>query len=613
MADILTFEAGLGESSGALAVAGTPSGLDALIVGDTAHPPILVADGEDHEVYQLATIPALTTLVRIAVTLACLEPEDIAASWVFAVTRDGAPRISLPIWRKSYLRPLNDVALPINPAGETIEIGLRLAFSLDGGGEAEERLPAAYVDALVEDDAAVPRYVLINRNPEPGETDVPLDVTISIEVHDTAWDDITLASAFTIEIEGALAWSAAGGFETGFDGPGSLVELLDSGTTWRITIDPTTDFASQTEISVGVSYTPLSGPGDAILTSYNFVTEDKTAPRLMQGAVLGHRTIRATFNEAMTVEDVLEPTHWTITLVSTSLDNGLPALEVAVVSVAVVPTDPASFDLTLDDDMTAGAQYLLHVGHVTDLNGNTVDPAYDEVIVIGYACPIPDGRRFDIIRWLPEHNVAADHPRNGGDRALEALIKVWQHLFDRTLCDVDRWTEIFDPDRAPEPFVDAMLADLGVSIYGPRRTPLAFFGLEGAEKRRLLRALIPLYKKKGTPDGIAEAVLIFLGLTVTIHVPTIEGGWVLGVSHLAVDTTLTTDEAEILYSFYIASPIALTDDQRAWIERFAQYSKPCHVHFIGFIEPAVPPSVDHWALSLSALAVNTILHGGAPP
>ena len=55
-------------------------------------------------------------------------------------------------------------------------------------------LPALYVDsvALV---VTTPRLVLVNRDPSPGETGVPIDATLALELVDTGPDGVDRASA----------------------------------------------------------------------------------------------------------------------------------------------------------------------------------------------------------------------------------------------------------------------------------------------------------------------------------------------------------------------------------------------------------------------------------
>ena len=68
-------------------------------------------------------------------------------------------------------------------------------------------LPALYVDsvALV---AATPRLVLVNRDPSPGETGVPIDATLALELVDTGPDGVERSTA-RVWIDGVLAFDGS--------------------------------------------------------------------------------------------------------------------------------------------------------------------------------------------------------------------------------------------------------------------------------------------------------------------------------------------------------------------------------------------------------------------
>ena len=97
---------------------------------------------------------------------------------------------------------------------------------------------------------------------------------------------------------------------------------------------------------------------------------------------------------------------------------------------------------------------------------------------------------------LPTHARRDDET---GD--LRRFIARLQEVTDLLLASTDRWPEIFDLERAPEPFVDAILADLG--------NPFGFL-LDLAAKRRLAGALVQMYRLKGTKVGIQRALRFFL-------------------------------------------------------------------------------------------------------
>jgi phage tail-like protein len=84
-----------------------------------------------------------------------------------------------------------------------------------------------------------------------------------------------------------------------------------------------------------------------------------------------------------------------------------------------------------------------------------------------------------------EHNRRDDHT---GD--LFRFIACLQEVTGLLLANVDRWPDIFDPERAPEAFVDLILRDLG--------NPFPF-ELDAMGKRRLT-------PRRATAAGAPEAL-----------------------------------------------------------------------------------------------------------
>lgn len=68
-------------------------------------------------------------------------------------------------------------------------------------------LPALYVDsvALV---VTTPRLVLVNRDPSPGESGVPIDATLALELVDTGPDGVERSTA-RVWIDGVLAFDGS--------------------------------------------------------------------------------------------------------------------------------------------------------------------------------------------------------------------------------------------------------------------------------------------------------------------------------------------------------------------------------------------------------------------
>jgi phage tail-like protein len=182
---------------------------------------------------------------------------------------------------------------------------------------------------------------------------------------------------------------------------------------------------------------------------------------------------------------------------------------------------------------------------------------------------------------------------------LKDFVDCLQEVIDLILCDLDEWTDILDPDTAPEPFLSFILADLGNPFD---------FELTEIDKRRLISVLITLYKQKGTEIGLINAIRFFVGIEVTIDIfNEAPPGWRLGVSELGVTTILAPSLSRHLYSFNIVSPVAITDEQDTRMRQLTDLMKVAHEHLVDIVEPDTS-TIDHWELGLSELGVESDLH-----
>ncbi|MCG8419964.1 MAG: phage tail protein, partial [Proteobacteria bacterium] len=343
---------------------------------------------------------------------------------------------------------------------------------------ASTELPGVFLDQVTLD-LTTETPVLINRDPEPGEVEVPVDTQIALELVDVATDGIDRAATQAF-LGGVLAFDggASPEFQPGFDGPGSgVVETID---TLRITLDPTANFPSLARIEVRV-VTQTNAP-QPLDTTYDFHIQDLTAPILLEALAISATVVRLRFDESMRQlgdgdpADALRPSNYAF------IAETYPA--VPVVPVAVTTAGADAMDVTLDIELSQGASYQVTVSNVADRVGNPIGPSGNRAVFTGFIPPNrPATRDFVLINLLPQVNRDRD---TTGD--LERFLSIVQDVFDLLLADIDRFPDIFDPDRAPERFVDAMLCDLG--------NPFAF-DLTLIQKRRLATLLVELYRQVG--------------------------------------------------------------------------------------------------------------------
>lgn len=536
------------------------------------------------------------------------------AAWRLSVLLDGAERADWPLSSGdgagdgSRSGELSDVALPLlGLAADGSAVALRLSLLGGATGEVDAELPAAALDGLVLDPST--DVVLVNRRPYPGQTNVAAggpgsfaqDLGIRVELHapslaapGAGW---AASSDMSLWVNDVLAWTSGGGDEPGF---AAAVTDLDGGRTVRLEVVLDDPLPANSLVSVRLEATLPDARH--LHEAWTFETEDLLQPALLSAQARDALTVRATATEDLLAadpagaNDALNPANWTVLLLSTSLDDGLPA--VTPLALSVVRVSGAVFDVVLDREMTAGALYALAAGPISDLafSGNLMGPPGNQAEFTGYAPERPERRRFDLIDMVPDMNVAEDETTD-----LRKFIACLQEVVDVVLLPaVDRFPDILDPDLAPRPFLQLMLRDLG--------NPFTF-ALTEVDERRLVRVLVPIYQQKGTDDGIVNAVRFFVGVEVEIVVPAFEDVWVLGASELGAETWLGSSDLYDRLSFWVKSPVALTPEQRDRITKIVVYMKRAETHFRDFIEPAPPPAVpDHWELGLSLLGVETTLH-----
>jgi len=422
---------------------------------------------------------------------------------------------------------------------------------------------------------------LLNRSPEPGEYQVPIDTLIELDVTNTESGGID-ASQTTVYVEGVIAYQA-GSFQTGFDGPSSSATTLTPHTL-RIIIDPTSDFASLQVVTVRVVSESVGGTY-TIDQSYDFTIEDLTASEVLSVVAIDLDQIEIIFDEEMDEDSALEISNYSIARTAASA----PSVSAEVESVEKV--NASTFLLTTDINLTHGATYELSISGVEDAFGNTIDPT--TIDFTGYTPPVPEDRDFNLWQMFPRMNRNEDITRD-----LWKTLAVLQEVTDQLLFGIDAWTEILDPDLAPEPFVDAMLHDMG--------NPFSF-PLELIDKRRLLRVLVEIYRQKGTAKGIKNVVRFFLGFE--IEITAYEAiGLVLGESELGIDWELGIGDQRAAYTFLVTLAFNPTEEQRKRLIRIVEYMKPVNTHLGEVEEPEQPDIFDHWELGESELGETTDLH-----
>jgi phage tail-like protein len=561
-----------------------PEGTFALVLGQDA--PGLkqrLAVGDFVELRQTADFGD-SKLVRLRARMRPPVSLPAGLAWRASLRVDGVERASA-VLVPGRTRDRVDLAANISKLTGNHELAFRLALTGPAGAY-ELELPAFYLDAVLMDPTPV-RPAVINRDPEPGESQVPVSTSMAFDLTDVGPDGIDLATT-QVYVAGALALSG-GVFQAGFDGPGSSATNPQADTL-RIVVDPVAPFASLQQVPIRV-VTRTVGGVFSLDTTWSFRCEDLTAPRVVGAQARALDRVRVSFDEPVKQEDpsaaddALNPASYRLTRLSA------PAVDVAAVAVEAV-TDSAVEILT-DLELTPGAAYRVDVDGVVDLFGNVVEAPNDAAEFVGFVPARPPRRRFDLYQLLPAMNRREDET---GD--LRRFLLCLQEPTDLLLHDVDRFTNILDADVAAELFLNLMLQDLG--------NPFPF-DLSVVDKRRLLNVLVAIYREKGTAVGIKNAIRFFLGLEVDIITYTGEG-LVLGESLLGEDWVLGPSGAFSAYAFEVVVPRALSVEERRRLRTIVEYMRPAHTHLARLVEPVIPEVIDHLELGLSELGETWVLH-----
>lgn len=445
-------------------------------------------------------------------------------------------------------------------------------------------MPRLELPRLAVDDVAAvvatTRLLLVNRDPCPGEEGVPIDSAVALEVVDTGSDGVD-RNATRVWLDGVLAFDGetVPELQPGFDGPrAGVVQTAD---TLRIVLDPTTPFASQEVVEVRV-VSATTGRAELLDETYTFAAEDRTAPRVLAAQATAPKIIQVGFDESVMVTDLSG-------FAFTALD--VPAMPVRPVAAAA---SGSVVRVDLDTEMTPEVRYRVVVTGVADVRGNPTLAPFDRTVFTGFRSPRPPSRRFDLWSMMPKHNRRSD---TTGD--LRRFLACLQETTDLLLAEVDRFPDLFDLERAPEPFLDVILADLG--------SPFPF-DLDALGKRRLASVLVEMYRQKGTAAGIRNAVRFFLGIEIQAITAFTGTTLILGESELGVDWELGPSDRFARYAFDVSVSIGLTDRQRRQLRAIVNYMRPAHTHFVDLREPTPPPSFDHWELGVSELGLSTLLH-----
>lgn len=409
----------------------------------------------------------------------------------------------------------------------------------------QQRLAALGLDAVAVQVVAE-RFVIIMRDPEPDEGGVDDAAMPYLRIVDLDGDPANPASTIGFSVfidQGAgevLAYDGAI-FQPGWDGTGSVAGASVGGNPYcyrDITLDQyPAVFASEATITMRVAlvvgdggfghfvfgHLPF-GHAPASVSSadetYTFIVEDTAPLHIVRAEGIGPYQVRVLFDDTPSAAALL-PATWSIARYPV---DPAPVADLTVIACELDDRYPGTaVVLTCTWEQTPRGPYVVTcVGTVTDEAGNAL--ATGTAAFLGWTPDVPATRAWRI--WdhmIPVKNRTEDAAI--GD--LRRVVNCFDEQLAWNLYHVDHWTDRFDPDRATDDQIDALLEDLG--------NPFAWADLEltALERRRLLRLLVPIYQAKGTAAGIEDAIRLLLGTVCTV-VPSAGTGWRLGYDALGL-------------------------------------------------------------------------------
>jgi phage tail-like protein len=482
---------------------------------------------------------------------------------------------------------LTDIAIPTLFGTPTF--ALVFTLYLEGtAGEYEVELPGVYIDACLSSDAAFTPQITC-RYPSPDDSAVEDSPAFKVLVNDVDLVGLTnvvfsVNGSEIAEFNGANANTLAS-VASGWSAESTLVA---PSAVWY-EFQKSTPFDSEETVEVSVL---ASTAASTTASTWSFAIADTAGPRVISALATSVFELSVEWNEAI-ADDSLDAAMFTITL-----ESNPPAYVPNVVDVLrdPSPTHPTWIVLRLDQPATPGATYLVTASaDVTDALGNAVEADYASATFDAYQSPMtPANRLLSLYQELP----AAER-----DTDQFGELKLFCDVLDeglRALAVVaDDWPLVTaDPDTALEPWLDAILWELG--------NPFDWLPMDIRTKRLLARWMHALVALKGSGLGIRAAIRLLLGIETQVHVYGV-GLALLGLTVLGETFVLGTDDEDDLYTFWVIVDAPLDAETRNYMNRIIDIMKVANERHL-IVEPGVIVLPDHWALGFSELGTETELH-----
>jgi phage tail-like protein len=206
---------------------------------------------------------------------------------------------------------------------------------------------------------------------------------------------------------------------------------------------------------------------------------------------------------------------------------------------------------------------------------------------------------IDFPALLPPHYARRD-PSGVWTRVLAATGAV----LDGLAADVDAFATLQDYLACDAKYLPYLAQKLGWAL--DTASPEAL-------QRKMVGLVVPMYRERGTTQGIVDLLNLLLGIVVTIDEPWADG-WRLGSGALGDSATLAPAPPDVEYTsplpytFYVRFPRALTSAERAAARALITFARRADTHPV-LVEPQPQPTP--WVLGRSRIGAVDAVGAGA--
>ncbi|MFC1651972.1 Ig-like domain-containing protein [Patescibacteria group bacterium] len=262
----------------------------------------------------------------------------------------------------SYVGDPSSYTITIDPASN-FPYSTVIPVAIDAADNDGNVMATDTYSFTTEDQGDIEPPYFTNMNPAPGQTNVPVDTNIYLEVLD---NDIGVDQwSIDLTVEGVLV------IDDGVAQPGFTVAINPIANGFSLDYDPSADFGEEQQVDISVSASDLAVPANSNSYDYFFTTEDLIPPTTSNyNPAPGATGVLVDSNVSFDVSDLgsgVDIATVSADVNGTLYTNGVPGFSYV--------GDPSNYTVTIDpaSDFAYGATIPVTL-YATDLAGNVMTP-----------------------------------------------------------------------------------------------------------------------------------------------------------------------------------------------------------------------------------------------